>query len=432
MENKDYKSRLKNHKTPYNPDAWNQMAEMLDVLPVEVTEEKKDTKRWLRLFFLLGLAMLVLSLFFYMRTKHNFNSVSERHTSSSIESNETSSTHSNKGNVSTDLNNSTSNTDELNANDFNSQESTITEPNKKGGQKLDGINSSDLDNDNDHKSLQYASDDTEVNNTLNVRQNETSNAQNTNERKSGNQVSLSNNASKNVSGTGDTNAQGQSIDNTETKTPLSNTNVNQNQNTTINKSAVTLINSFNPLAHLPFGEINSKSEQRPYTLKELSDAIEIPRERKLYWFGSAGYGNINGEHGIQLGGGLFYDMDKVAAVSADLSVLRCRTSSFTYENSIFGSAMETSVTAWLHLNLFRKRKHKVSLELGPSLEYVWNPEKKRSDGTVTINQFSALDLNFRGGASYTYFIDKRTAVGFKGSFSLYDSTYASFQLYKKI
>ena len=53
MDSRDFRTRLKNHKTPYNPSSWSQMEEMLDAIPVEVGGENTDRKKLLLLLLLL-------------------------------------------------------------------------------------------------------------------------------------------------------------------------------------------------------------------------------------------------------------------------------------------------------------------------------------------------------------------------------------------
>lgn len=422
MENKDFRSRLRNLQTESNPQAWQQMSDMLDALPAVEENKTKDKKWFLILLLLLGFA-LIFSAIRYNQSLHNTNvsefpinkkNVSQQETvnkSGRDDNNINSITKSKLLESSEQEFNVTNSTfsesialeREINSNSKKSESRPLKEPN----QKKDLIQESQKDNNSDEESYSSAQKANElVTATRSI---------NSYESPLSNQDKIS---------SGD-------VEQRDSE----NSNSNQKEHNT-GVGPKSTLNAFSTIHLLQFKEVYPNEQSKEYLLSDSRSQIHIPKNKKLYWFGSAGLGDINGSRGYYLGGGLFFDMDKVAALELDLGILGTKDRKYDIIETtrLLSSDIEVGVTLWLHLNLIRKRAHKLSLELGPSGQYDWNSTKVNTDsgGSTTISEFSGLYWNFRGGASYTYFINERSGIGIKGAFSLFDSGYVALKYYKKI
>lgn len=433
MENRDFRDRLRNHQTNQNPEAWKQMAEMLDALPVPV-EEKKDRKWWLLFLFalLLGMAMILINREFGVKyISENLDNrqitidkpilsnvapiIEPEQETLDLESGVIVQSE-NKPSAPQNLNQSTSTVNEVS--------STMEANNaaqKNRVQRAKAISSSrsavDLNKgnsgieNNKERALIFSNGLNEskpqiINSTLSKRilsQNEMSDVVN---------IASMKGKSGFLSAGSDEGTEGDAIQVEES------------------------ITAFPSLRLLEYNKLTAFDQRLAYVLGKPNNEIILPKIKKHYWFGSAGVSDINGSRGYYLGGGLLLDLDKVASFEVDLGLWGAneRSQAEIQKIKLGSSDIEVGITIWLQLNLLRNIKHKLSLELGPSCQYAWGAERiwYNGGGSTTLGEISYVGLNFRGGASYTYFINEQSGIGIKGAFALYHSGYVALKYYKRI
>ena len=92
--------------------------------------------------------------------------------------------------------------------------------------------------------------------------------------------------------------------------------------------------------------------------------------------------------------------------------------------SPFEAEQELNLTLWIHLNLWRTDRHKLSFEAAPSIGATW----------VTLEEmaeFDGISPNYKAGVSYTYFFGNGNGIGVKGAFSRFDSGFVALKYFKK-
>ena len=426
MANKDFRSRLKTHKTEYNPEAWAQMSEMLDALPVE-KQTRSNNKFW---FLLLPILTIALAVIFYF---HNGNS--------------------------SEMNNSLSPSKFLHSE--SSQESLIDEDlENKITPDISHDNSSKKAALNDYKEIISQESDSEesksayiINSTVNsnpIPQKKNTAKAPTNRKSELQQKSVpqANNSIKNIksrkftnentgtSGIVDSN-QAVSVNSTKPKNKTNNELNYKIKHKSLNKTK-TGIQDFSARLNTTgqsileelliletFKAASIMTEQKNFHYVPPIVPINTLTGNRLYWAGSIGGSDINGNRGYYLGTGLFWDANKVIGPEADLSF-----SSVGDENGIstsfLSSEQELNLTVWAHLNLVRKAHHKLSLEIGPSIGSNWSITKREIQ-----RKNSTPYYNLKAGFSYTYFMSKGDGIGLKSAISLYESAYIAFRYLRK-
>ena len=405
MENKDFRSRLKNHKAEYNPQAWDQMTELLDALPVE--ETKQERKLWLFLLAIIGLSIALFLIFKSINsTKSNLLG---QNTNEKIETTTSSDQTNNKvktQNIDPDLN----------------SERHLANQNKT--QQLQSNSSKNLLANNKSNSIKNST----ITAPPSLKASKANSNREFNGQPNGNQQTSTEGVNSSQSGFAASTLtdnsdiiQNKTIPNVQDNG--SDLNIQNKENGTSRFATLARINQ------LPFANTAIEYDQTNAYLLH-NDMISLPKLRNLYWFGSGGIGDINGSRGYYIGSGLHYDLDKILAFELDWAFIGVNDKNNTLPTRLLGSDIETTITLWLQLKIIETNYHRFSLDLGPAATYTNNQVKEI--GSSTTRQFSHLGWNFGGGASYTYFINDANAIGIKGAFWLFDAGYFSLKYYKKI
>jgi energy-coupling factor transporter transmembrane protein EcfT len=441
MAPNDYRNRLRNHSVKANEDAWNQMSMLLD--SAAKPEKDKRKKRFI-LFFLGSLLSLSITLFFIYGIGVDKSNTDKLTQSTAIEK-----TEANK------LNNNTF----LKKDDLTSTEST---------------SASTLANQNNTQSNQETNNDQtskDYHNNKQIEQNELINATSLKERKA---ITKNINIAKEKNSLGDNKIYNQNTIASSTKTLITSGNsvnypssINENDsgvkkennvglntqkiltdNNKINSSLDTSDGNFqtesqtifdtpdvsDPLSsdrnELSIASLQTLKALIPLTIEKSNTILTTPsiitnRVTRLFWTGEIGGSDLNGSRGAYVGGGVFWDVDKVLGLESTLSLF----STLGNNNSTNPSQSihrELNLTLWAHLNLIRTSKHKFSLEFGPSVLTTW---RKRNNDIEVNNE--GLSFNLFAGASYTYFINKNKGIGIKLAGSRSQSSFASFRFLQK-
>ena len=180
---------------------------------------------------------------------------------------------------------------------------------------------------------------------------------------------------------------------------------------------------------------NKRAMVRP--LLELSDIVIVPiselkrdlptisyptkvikKNAKMYYIVRAGYIYFNENPGYQIGLGIFRDQNNVIGFESEIvhsygSMQDIEKGKpFTYER-------QTDFNLLVHLNLVRTQRHKISIELGSGWTFY---------NGVRVNQLSpdppdvrkSNYYNYNGGFSYTFFINPKNLLGIRLGFVSYD------------
>ena len=451
MDSKDFRSKLRNHETPFNPEAWSQMEEMLNALPTaEVVEEKRDNKKWM----LILLALLLLSLtglvIFNVTSKDQYSNGRDK-AQSSIEVTKDKSKN-NEESALTDINTgseSISNLEEAYESQLaNSKNKGQSEEVKKVqlDSKIDN-NSNALTKLTERQSSEggaQISNLQETKNTLRSSQDREQKKAVTTDTEKNSDTAISNTVGTTLNGT-------EKIDNST----IRNIGTIDTADNKADDKSKELNNRREPL-DVQKSETSSKTgsvDGQSYTPNELfmevllldmlkasplqvqtrdkaellpSFKIDLIKNRKLYYIGELGISDINSNRGYYIGTGIFWDIDKVLGLEPNLSFSSAWDINGN-SNSPLESAQELNLTTWIHLNLWRTDQHKLSIEAAPSLGATWSTPK----GDMMTRQYDGISPNYKLGASYTYFLSSGNGIGIKGVFSRFDSGFVSLRYYKK-
>ena len=469
MDSKDFRSKLRNHETPFNPGAWSQMEEMLDALPsAEVIEEEKpEKKRWLLL--LLALLLLSLAGVVVLNTIGN-NSERQSETQSSLETTKKADTNGQKeAQVSTlsDLqsdpqatgNQEVTNENKLaniknnsatenQGNEVTSKKSNNSLTDTKRQTTIDKQPSKEINSDTKqgaHLNESQRKGETEsgfVENTTSAQSpsNQVDSktvTTETTEDNSTNQTKESLESTKNDSDprSPDTTNKLEAGKNQNSESGLS-TNDTEEKSETINQESesidepaaksTTKTPLFMELLALEMLKAQPlKTGDRTEAVLPPSFQIDLIKERKLFYVGELGISDINSNRGYYIGAGVFWDIDKVIGLEPNLSF---SSASDVNGNSTspLQSAQELNLTLWIHLNLLKTNRHKLSIEAAPSLGATWSTLRVEE-----ITEFDGISPNYKLGASYTYFFGNGNGIGVKGAFSRFDSGFVALKYFKK-
>ena len=468
MDSKDFRSKLRNHETPFNPGAWSQMEEMLDALPsAEVIEEEKpEKKRWLLL--LLALLLLSLAGVVVLNTIGN-KSDRQSETQSSLETTKKVDTNGQKeaqvstqSDLQSDLQ-ATGNREVTNENKLaNIKNNSATE--NQGKEKVTSKKSNNSLTDTkrqttiDKQLSKEINSDTKQGAHLNESQRNgetesgfvenTTSAQSpsnqvesktvtteTTEDNSTNQTKESLESTKNDSDprSPDTTNKLEAGKNQNSESGLS-TNNTEDKSETINQESesidepaaksTTKTPLFMELLALEMLKAQPlKTGDRTEAVLPPSFQIDLIKERKLFYVGELGISDINSNRGYYIGAGVFWDIDKVIGLEPNLSFSSASDVNGN-STSIFEAEQELNLTLWIHLNLWRTDRHKLSFEAAPSIGATW----------VTLEEmaeFDGISPNYKAGVSYTYFFGNGNGIGVKGAFSRFDSGFVALKYFKK-
>lgn len=409
MENKDFRSRLKNHQTELNADAWSQMSEMLDTLP---EEKQRGSKR--KIWILLSLLGIVLTASFVYLSNSNSSLVSE--------------------NIESPNKNQPSKTIEKNNIDSENESAFTSRKIEVSPEKSVSINENSVSNRNNNVQSAYlkSSSNNFQNKTRTKNKDKQSPPINKNRELQINSQGVKARADK----LPDDNSNANSINSTanqisrEIKSKSNSENSEETNNSSVSPNSTTSLNTGNNrINELPLIEtLKTNSLNKNAKVIDLAPkiiTIKNINRRKLFWTAAIGGSDINGNRGYYLGFGAFWDANKVIGFETDLSFSSAWDINGN-SNSFLNSEQELNLTVWVHLNLVRTENHKFSLEVGPSIGSNWFIIKNEIERQRNLPYY-----NLKAGASYTYFMSNKNGIGIKGAFSFYDSGYVAFRYLKK-
>jgi len=446
MDNKDFRAKLREHETPFNPEAWNQMEEMLGALPAEETQEgaKKYTSILLLLLFLTTILIIIL-----------WNNNTSNSSSELIEVEQT-----NSNNKGSNTENNISNPTSGNKNTRDNQTINNSYLNNKGKEDTKNDNSTSSLGSNNTRSNQTTYNSTLIREpkSLNIQKRLGSSIVNNKTIKSdqgditktdsSEEAELKNNSSSysNPDSPINGNESNPSFLNNipYSKSTTKTTDENQQLLSDSNPSALQssdmefvsedvkdiLLRKFESIEFLNGLELRPLTNHRKAASLDAQPTIDIPKRLRLYWTGELGWADNNSNRGVRVAGGIFWDINKVLGLESNLSF--ASTNQTLASNSLFQGDRQIRLEAWLHLNLIRINNHKLSLELAPALVAEWT--KLRPDFTLNPNPPFELDafISYHFGLSYSHFINQNHGVGIKGSFSLDDGGFITLKYFKRI
>jgi hypothetical protein len=430
MDSKDFRSKLKNHETPYNPEAWSQMEELLSTLPAQA-DSTSDKKRWMRLL-LAFLALSIAAVLFWHRSELVYSS-------SELEVNEKGITEKVSIEDGTFKRTMTQADDQTNAEinqlplnkssltvsadpvqDKNSTErNSITQKSSRGEKFVSSVertNGKRKDAAKQEKTKRLAA----------------SNSNNPQDAVIKNKVELSKRSDRNNSSKVSSQVESTSEvirreggDSTAQQDKRSSSSDAENQGSALdqpstNQLLLTEVIMLDVLRREALAGPEREEARLPDNFK-----VELPKQRRLFYTGSLGISDINSNRGYYLGAGVFWDIDKILGLEPQLSFASAWDINGT-STSFLSSEQELELATWVHLNLWRVEKHKVSLELAPSLVANWSIAKGE-----TLREYRGIKANYKAALSYTFFMPNGNGVGLRGAVSRFDSGFVAVRYFKK-
>ena len=431
MDSKDFRSKLQNLETPYNPEAWSQMEELLNALPVQI-ENTKDRRIWIWLLLAL-LLMCTAGVLFWLKSGQVHPSseltIGDKEIKESVLTEELNS----KRTKTQDKELATVQGDQLPLDRHIHTDST--------GEVQDEIINETISKE------QSASREEKVNSSVeDLNRSQIGGAQQ--EKLLGNTKSSIDLPQDEMTDTNVVQSKDIENDNNSSVAPSQVVSTSEIVNTENGLSTFQQDKLRNSLSSENQGIADDQQSTSQPLLTEaimldmirkealirpareealLSDnfQVEIPKSRRLFYTGSLGISDINSNRGYYLGAGVFWDIDKIIGLEPQLTFASAWDINGT-STSFLSSEQELELAAWIHLNLWRVEKHKVSIELAPSLVANWSIARGE-----TLREYRGINANYKAGLSYTFFMPNGNGLGLKGAISRFDSGFVALRYFKK-
>jgi len=416
MANKDFRQRLRDAEVDYNPQAWDQMNDMLNQLP---KDEDKKRPFFFWLFALLSLALLLFSAVYFFQTSQK---AQEQISSQKILS-ET----------------NTDKEEELQAEKVLSHaqqdksdivleigESETKKEETQAEQNYANINSNDLGNYNRDLSLNQP--------TVSLSQ------------KPGNlntQVDSQNGMLRNTDSVQEVFSQlplssqqenEQLANNTKgagNNNQISNPMNKDNKLSVTNRREQELVNSaanIRSLQLIPVEDIFRSDVAS--VMPALIDVINPIDRAYRYVFGKAGFARFNSNNGYHLGLGVVYELDQILAFQPEIAYSNGRDRS-KLANDRFEFERQLDVSLLALISLFQSYEDKVRLEIG--IGYTNYSGLRIINASNPLDERASTGRNYTVGMSYSRRLNSGDAVGLKLGTVIYDDavTYLSLNYYKR-
>lgn len=141
-------------------------------------------------------------------------------------------------------------------------------------------------------------------------------------------------------------------------------------------------------------------------------------DTRMYYAMRAGYIYFNKNPGYQVGLGIFRDQNNVIGFESEIQYSYGsmqgieKGKPFTFER-------QTDINLVVHLNLVRTQGHKISIELGSGWTF-YNGVRVIESIPDFLDVRRSNDYNYNGGLSYTFFINPKNLLGIRFGFVSYD------------
>ena len=410
MANKDFRARLREQETPYNPEAWAQMQDMLEAMPME-REPSRRMRRLLPLALLLLLLVVFGIAYLSLRGGHP-----EARPESAIVKQPPMMGTSEEAAKHED----TTPTPSVGSSSYletatTPESSTADTERLKGSQPIVKNDAS-----NQKYSAQAFTDENGVSDAY-----QTVDA--TSSRLLSNTAKPVDLTREDAGGSAIAQPQDEKTENvdqrTDDKGQLNQPNASSSSALTEGLNAQPLLLELLLLQGLRQEALSSMTDtdEETWTLPQ----IEPFSERKLFLTGDLGASDINSNRGYFLGAGLFWDIDKILGLEPTLS-FSSASDIANRSNSFFDDEQELDLSLWIHLSFWRTARHKASLELAPSVGGRWGALRGEP------GEWRGVHVNYKAGLSYTYFMNNDDGLGLKFSFSRFDSAFLTLRYYKNI
>ena len=169
-------------------------------------------------------------------------------------------------------------------------------------------------------------------------------------------------------------------------------------------------------------------------IKKSDSFIEIHPRKTSKWFafGQIGYALFNNNPGLNFGGGILYEFDKLLYIESMLS--------YSYGNEAGidngeprDSEKEIDLGLVINLNFINNKTSRFAFDLGIGYTRYWGTRIIRSN-PIIINERSSSGRHLQGGISYHHRINNDIKLGAKFGVVSYDDTivYFALKFYKRI
>jgi len=463
MDNRDFRDRLKEHKTEPPVSAWEQMEGMLDALP---KEEKKSNKRFVWWPFLL-LGLLASVTFITLNMGGNNDSLLSNTTNTS--------------DTDTSVNNASATLSEHNIKKTEGNEVTDTETNKNinsqtaynslaaDNMKTETAASTEitlsLDNsevaevNNIEKNKSRSSKNTTINNSSNskidaknARQEEVTIAEpsaTTSQKE--NQPQLNNHKGFNNSKSGiqndelasEQNEQAQIsksdnlkiIEDQSSSNPQTNSSVSDNigeliaatseteatEKEVVSSSDKEVISSTeNEKEVNSLDYLNKEFQSLNYADYEMGESKIIKNigPSRFYWLAGAGYAEFNNNPGMIFTAGVMYDVDRIIDLEVNTSYTFGRGSEDIAMDSIT-KEQQIELNLMIHLNFIKNKTHKISFDLGGGFTS-YSGQRLIQSAEPSLNIRSSVGRNLQMGLSYHFSLNRNSKLGLRLGVVAYD------------
>lgn len=413
MANSDFRQRLNNAESEYNPKAWDQMNEMLNQLP----EQDKRKKPFL--FWLFGISTIVALIFsaIYFLNRDTKNSIEQL--VSEVEQRKIGLHVEETSNV--DLETSENSSEELltnrKAETANTESSTQTDlVNAKV------ISKEQVNQDRDD----LVSLDASQSKILNI-ENESHSVQNENNAPSNNSVVFQENGWEKfpkqiLPGQNEKTIEGNQSNNI-TSLELESQGLTNIQN---KKTELDLLSSIDRITD---GVILTK-ESSEMNLPNLTPYIKPVDRSYRYYLAKLGLAKFNSNNGFHLGLGAMYELDQILAFQPEVAFSRGSDKSLLV-NDMFEMEQQLDLSVLALVSLVQSENDKVCLEVG--MGYTIYSGRRVINLTNPIDERSSKGTSYTVGLSYTRRMYSGDAIGLKLGAIAYDDavTYLSLNYYKR-
>lgn len=411
MNNIDFRHRLNNHKTEFNPSAWEQMNDMLDSIPAN---DKKRRKGFWWLFLVsISLITVIGSYFIYL------NSIKPKvkpiiTTSKVPNNNETITSKNIVVNDSTPKNNTIvkANIDETK--EFKTVKTAVSQSNGGSNNKIRRWQGTE--------GMEYK-----------MKSNNIPSWRGTNAVDNPNKKDLnltpeieSTYKSENIKYTNT-----KSINNDEFTDKATIGKNNKEKSIFKQKNNIGLKNS----KYITIEKLNTNSEYLKYhkDLKYNGIIMSLPpnyraKLNKLLFSSKVGYASFNGSPGFHLGAGVTYRVNKLIYLESELGYSYGSRKNITF-NGIFHREYQYETNLIAILNLITKKDINIAFEIGAG--YTIYRGRRVLRNFIDFRKHSGLNL--QGGLSLSYFINAKYGIGFKWGIISYDDgvSYLAFRYMKR-
>ncbi|HLO56589.1 MAG TPA: hypothetical protein VK169_19995 [Saprospiraceae bacterium] len=186
---------------------------------------------------------------------------------------------------------------------------------------------------------------------------------------------------------------------------------------TIDSSASTRL-VFMPLLALSSNVTAPSSNGKRDLTSSLIPKIVNRSDTRMYYAMRAGYIYFNENPGYQVGLGIFRDQNNVIGFESEI-VYSYGSAQGVEKGKPFTYEKQTDINLLVHLNLVRTQRHKISIELGSGWTF-YNGVRVIESIPDFLDVRRSNDYNYNGGLSYTFFINPKNFFGIRFGFVSYD------------